>query len=80
MNLGPETKGWKCVDENVDCKLLAVAHMYQVIRLKMICEEKLAAKLDVQNVTEIWHVAHLQNATELAANAIARVFTKDIHN
>ena len=59
------------IDENkITTKLLETANYYQVLRLKDICEKKLAIELRVENVVEVWLASHLHNSNKLERSAV----------
>jgi len=53
-------------DVKITADLLAIADMYEVLRLRNICSEKLQRALNDENVAKIWHTAYLHNVEELA--------------
>ena len=50
--------------------LLSAAHKYNMPRLKTLCEEEMAAKLDVQNAAEFLYTADLYDAAQLRTAAM----------
>ena len=48
-------------------KLLFAADKYQLVRLKLMCEEALSRKLTVENVSQTLALAEMHNATQLEA-------------
>ena len=60
--------------EDIDCRLLMLADMYNIKALVKICFEKLKSNLNVENVMEITYVAYLTNNQKLIEKASKFIF------
>jgi len=58
------------IDDKVTVELLAASDMYDVMRLREICIQKLTESLDVKNVAQIWYKAYQHRMEELMQNAL----------
>ena len=57
-------------NDKVDAKLLAAADMYEVMRLRGICIERLTKSICLDNVLEIWSTAYDNSIEELSHDAL----------
>lgn len=56
--------------EKINVALLAASDMYEVLRLKCLCCQKLSESINAQNVIEIWQTAYRHNVEDLAHEAL----------
>ena len=61
----------KIDDHELTTELLAAADFYDLIKLKVMCEESLITTIDVSNVARYWHYGYLHSATRLECEATA---------
>ena len=64
----------KIKNEEIDCRLLMLADMYNIKALVKICFGKLESNLNVENVMEITYVAYLTNNQMLFEKASKFIF------
>ena len=58
-------------DHELTTELLAAADFYDLIKLKVMCEESLITTIDISNVARLWLYGYLHSATRLECEATA---------